>query len=158
MTGDAPSIIDPVSGLFTEAFLRATLPTRVATARRAMKQLGLVTITVHGPDGDPTPVDPAPIGALIRDTLRDSDTGVMLDDGRFALLLEFTPVEGCVIIAHRLVDRLEAAQPGFAMAVGVASYPVHAINAAELLTASERAGHEADDTGPGAVSVAPIAD
>jgi len=156
MPDDPSSIIDPSSGLFSEAFLRASLPTRVATARRAMKQLGLITIRVNTHDGS-TP-DPGPAGGLIRETLRDSDTGVLLDDGRFALLLEFTPVEGCVIIANRLADRLREAQPGHTMAVGIASYPVHAINATELLQASARASRQAEDNEAGAVVVAPIAD
>ena len=155
MTADVQSMIDPDSGLFTEAFLRATLPTRVATARRAMKQLGLVLIGVAG---DASTTDTAPVGALIRDTLRDSDTGVLLDDGRFALLLEFTPVEGCVIIANRLADRLTATYPDLALSAGVASYPVHAMDASELLTAADRILREAVEAGPGTVSVAPIAD
>ena len=158
MSTDVQSIIDPKSGLFTEAFLRATLPTRVATARRAMKQLGLVLIGVQPVAPSSDPIDTAPVGALIRDTLRDSDTGVLLDDGRFALLLEFTPVEGCVIIANRLADRLGSTHPDLAMSAGVASYPVHAMDASELFTAADRVLREATEAGAGTVSVAPIAD
>ncbi len=133
MSIDAPTIVDPRSGLFTEAFLRASLPTRVATARRAMKQLGLVTMVVDAPDGGVT--DTGAVGALIRDTLRDSDTGVLLDDDRFAMLLEFTPVEGCEIISHRLADRLRQRNARHAAACcgRCAGYPVHAIDADELL-------------------------
>ena len=154
MTTEAPAIVDPLSGLFTQAFLSATLPTRVATARRAMKQLGLVTIVLDGARGD----DAATIGEVVRVTLRDSDTGVRLDDDRYSLLLEFTPVEGCQIISRRLIDRLAEELPGVGVAIGIASYPVHAINAAELLEAADRAAREAADAGPGTIAVAPLAD
>ena len=154
MSTTAPAIVDPLSGLFTEAFLRATLPTRVATARRAMKQLGLVTMSFDGTSEG----DASAIGALIRDTLRDSDTGVRLDDDRYSLLLEFTPVEGCQIISRRLIDRMADELPGVGVTVGIASYPVHAINATELLDSSDRAARQAADTGAGTITVAPLAD
>ena len=157
MSVDQAGIVDAPSGLFTEAFLHATLPTRVATARRAMKQLGLVFIDLRPTDGGPPP-EPSAVGDEIRETLRDSDTAVVLDDGRYALLLEFTPVDGCVIIANRLVDDFAEALPGVAAHIGVGSYPVHAINASELLQAADRAVVDAVAAGPGTVSVAPLAD
>ena len=44
--GEGAPIEDPSTGLFSEAFLRAVLPTRIATARRSLKQLGLVMVQV----------------------------------------------------------------------------------------------------------------
>ena len=44
--GEGAPIEDPSTGLFSEAFLRAVLPTRIATARRSLKQLGLVMVDV----------------------------------------------------------------------------------------------------------------
>ena len=157
MSVDQQVIFDHASGLFTEEFLLAGLPTRGATARRAMKQLGLVFISLRAVDDGPG-AEPSSVGPIIRNTLRDSDTGVLLDDGRYALLLEFTPVEGCVIIANRLADRFADSLPGVAVNIGIGSYPVHAINAVELLEAADRAVLDAVQAGPGTVVVAPLAD
>lgn len=149
-------IVDPASGLFTEAYLRASLPTRLATARRAMKQLGLVYLTVTDADG--SLADPSIVGDLMRDTLRDSDTGVSLDDGRFAMMLEFTPVDGCVTITNRIRDRLLETHPELSFRAAVASYPVHAMDVRELFQAVDHASERAAQGDPGTVSVSPLAD
>lgn len=158
-TDDRSFIADPASGLFSEAFLRAILPTRVATARRSLKQLGLVLVHIGPVDGDrPAELDLAAIGTLVHHTLRDSDIAARLDDGRVAMLLEFTPVEGCSVVANRFAERLADEQAGLGAWAGLACYPAHAIDDDELLTASTRALADARARDPGSVVVAPVAD
>ena len=49
--GEGAPIEDQATGLFSEASLRAVLPTRIATARRSLKQLGLVLVQIDPVDG-----------------------------------------------------------------------------------------------------------
>jgi GGDEF domain-containing protein len=170
--GEGAPIEDPATGLFSEAFLRAVLPTRIATARRSLKQLGLVLVQVDlaergheagtltlptGGEGG-TGVDPGVLGLTVHRALRDSDIAAGLDQNRFAMLLEFTPVEGCVVVAQRFIDLLDKEHPELVASAGVACYPAHAIDASELFAASTRALQDARDQGPRTIVVAPVAD
>lgn len=155
-------IEDPGSGLFSEALLRAILPNRIATARRTLKPLGLVMVSVEPVDRGSAPgagpeIDLVQVGGTVARILRDSDMAARLADGRFALLLEFTPVEGCVIVADRLQTILGRERPELRVRVGLACYPAHAIDDDELLGASSRALAEARASGTPAVVVAPVA-
>jgi GGDEF domain-containing protein len=172
--GEGAPIEDPATGLFSEAFLRAVLPTRIATARRSLKQLGLVlvqvdpvdgqhlreagTMTLPGNDAGPGGVDLGALGVAVHRALRDSDIAAGLDDDRFAMLLEFTPVEGCVVVAQRFIDLLDKEHPTLVATAGVACYPAHAIDASELFAASTRALDDARSRGPRTIVVAPVAD
>ncbi len=142
-------VTDPESGLFTEAMLRAVLPSRVATARRTLRQLGLVLTEVQ--DG------PAPdaLAEVVSHTIRDSDIAARLDDGRLALVLEFTPSEGCAVVAERFRTKVGDAHPDAEVRVGIACYPAHALSADELVVAAETALGEAS---PGAIVTAPVAE
>jgi GGDEF domain-containing protein len=168
--GEGAPIEDPATGLFSEAFLRAVLPTRIATARRSLKQLGLVLVQVDVMDARPPEagtttlpttgpaVDPGMLGLTVHRALRDSDIAAGLDDDRFAMLLEFTPVEGCVVVAQRFIDLLDKEHPELVASAGVACYPAHAIDASELFAASIRALQDARGQGPRTIVVAPVAD
>lgn len=142
-------VSDPATGLFSEAMLRAVLPSRVATARRTLRQLGLVVARVE--DG-PQPRD---LAAIVLGAVRDSDMAGRLDDGSISLVLEFTPSEGCLIVANRLSDRIRELTPDAAIRAGVACYPAHAISAEELLDLARGAAGDAEAS---EVLVAPIPD
>lgn len=155
-------ILDPESGLFSEAFLQAILPTRIATARRTLRPLGLVLIEVERGDEVTVPaggadLGAAEVGAIVIKTLRDSDIAGRLEDGRIALLLEFTPVEGCVIVAERLQTILGRERPELRVWAGLSCYPAHAIDDGELLDTSSRALADARASGATAVVIAPVA-
>jgi hypothetical protein len=173
--GEGAPIEDPATGLFSEAFLRAVLPTRIATARRSLKQLGLVLVQVEPADGGAAyreagnttlpgnpqlagAIDHGMLGLAVHRALRDSDIAAGLDNDRFAMLLEFTPVEGCVVVAQRFIDLLDKEHPELVASAGVACYPAHAIDAPELFAASTRALDDALDRGPRTIVVAPVAD
>ena len=171
--GEGAPIEDPATGLFSEAFLRAVLPTRIATARRSLKQLGLVLVQVDpagttptGPEAGTTTlptaggsdIDPGMLGLTVHRALRDSDIAAGLDGDRFAMLLEFTPVEGCVVVAQRFIDLLDKEHPELVASAGVACYPAHAIDASELFAASIRALDDARGQGARTIVVAPVAD
>lgn len=140
-------VSDPASGLFSEAMLRAVLPSRVATARRTLRQLGLVMVVVEeGPE-------PRDMAAIVIGAVRDSDMAARMDDGAVAIVLEFTPSEGCLVVVNRLRERVQELTPSARIRAGVACYPAHAISADELVLLARRATDEAE---VGEARVAPI--
>lgn len=144
-----PLVTDPESGMFSEAMLRALLPSRVATARRTLRQLGLVLVTIgDGPS-------PEQISALADTTVRDSDISARLDDGTVVLVLEFTPADGCQVVVDRMRGLLAEDHPGTGLAAGIACYPAHAISAEELLEVARGA---LADAGADGTVVAPVPD
>ncbi len=141
-------VSDPASGLFSEAMLTAVLPSRVATARRTLRQLGLVLVQIDG-------LDPDQVAAVVTAAIRDSDMAARLDDGTVALVLEFTPSEGCLIVVDRLRSRIQREHADADVRAGVACYPAHAISADELVDVARQA---LGRTTPGTASVAPVPD
>ena len=142
-------VSDPATGLFSEAMLRALLPSRVATARRTLRQLGLVLVSVSG---GPTPEE---VADEVQAAIRDSDMAARLDDGTVALVLEFTPSEGCLVVVERLQAALGAGHPDAHVRAGVACYPAHAVSADELVDTARRALDRAQD---GTAAIAPVPD
>ncbi|NLV55142.1 MAG: diguanylate cyclase [Acidimicrobiales bacterium] len=142
-------VTDQESGLFSEAMLTALLPSRVATARRTLRQLGLILITI---DGD---VTPSAVAGLVTRAIRDSDVAARLDDGTIALVLEFTPSEGCAVVVDRMRRRVQEDAPDARFRAGIACYPAHAISADELTEVARAALAEAPD---GEVVVAAVPD
>ncbi len=144
-------IRDEASGLFSEAFLHAVLPARVAASRRGLHQLGLVVIAIEDGAG-------AEAAAVLNRTVRDSDLTFRLDDGRYALMLEETPVHGCTRTAERVREGMEVALPGARLWAGVACYPAHAFDADEVRAAADHALVTARRGAAGTIEVAPVAD
>jgi GGDEF domain-containing protein len=140
-------VCDPATGLFSEALLRAVLPSRVATARRTLRQLGLALVSVD--DGP----DPTVLADLVVSSVRDSDMAGRLDDGTLAIILEFTPADGCRIVVERLHDRILESANNARVRAGVACYPVHAVSATELMEIAHTALDGAPD---GETRVAPV--
>lgn len=142
-------VSDPTTGLFSEAMLRAMLPSRVATARRTLRQLGLILVSAtDGPS-------PEQVAAEVMAAIRDSDMAARLDDGTVAIVLEFTPSEGCLVVVERLQAKLSADHPDAHVRAGVACYPAHAVSADELVDTAQQALARAQD---GTAAIAPVPD
>jgi len=126
-------VVDPVrdaeSGLLNEHYFDAALPNRVATARRVLRPLAIGVIAV----GEGAP--PATVASALTTALRESDTACRLHDGRYAVLLEDTPEDGARHTLERVVALLGDG-PAWA---GVACYPAHALDVAELRALADAA-------------------
>jgi len=144
----ADALRDNESGLLNDAYFRAALPNRVATARRVLRPISVGILAVS--DDDATPA----VAYALLDTLRESDTACRLDGGRFAVLLEDTPEDGAVWTLERL--RRLLGEQGVTATVwgGVASYPAHALESADLLTLAESALESAKEWTGGRIEVA----
>ena len=138
MPSDEP-INHSVTGLFNENYFRATIDTRVLAAKRHLRPVSIALVTVSaGPDRT-VPADMTKVSEAIRTTLRDSDIACHLDDGRFAFILEDTPEDGAVWTLERLRRCLGEVDPTMVQWAGIACYPAHAFNSAELLSKTEEA-------------------
>jgi diguanylate cyclase (GGDEF)-like protein len=124
---------DDASGLLNEAYFRAALPNRVATARRVLRPISVAMITVDRQEATTA------VAYALLDALRESDTACRLRDGRFALLLEDTPEDGAVWTVERVRRLLSEQDVTATLWAGVSSYPAHALEATDLLRLAEEA-------------------
>ncbi len=132
---DAAVLIDPASQLFSEAYFRVALQSRLASARRHLRPVAvcLVEVAEGQVDEMPTPAPPDRIAESVRQTLREADIACRLDDGTFAVILEDTPENGAVWTVERIRRNLVSRFGSHTMWAGVACYPAHAFSTEELL-------------------------
>jgi diguanylate cyclase (GGDEF)-like protein len=132
---DPGVLTDPSSQLFSEAYFRVALQSRLASARRHLRPVAVGLLQVaEGQAGDN--LLPAPAGRVaeaIRETLREADIACRLDDGTFAVILEDTPENGAVWTVERVRRNLVSRFGNHTMWAGVACYPAHAFSTEELL-------------------------
>ena len=133
---------DPDTGLYNEAFFRASLPTRVAMARRLLRPISVTLVALGDGAGVPgrcSPDTARRVAYGLLDSLRESDTPCRLDDGGFAVILEDTPENGAVWTVERVRRRLGEQGDGQTLWAGVACYPAHAFDAQKIMAQAEAA-------------------
>ena len=140
---------DAASGLLNEDYFHAALPNRVATARRVLRPISIAVLMVDDETATPT------VAQALLAMLRESDTACRMGDGRFVLLLEDTPEDGAVWTVERVRRLLGEQAPGVTMWAGLASYPAHALEAADLVALAETALAIAHTFGASRIEVAP---
>jgi diguanylate cyclase (GGDEF)-like protein len=136
--------IDPVSGLLRERHLPVLLQQVVAAARRKVLPVSVVFWELDGMDD--TPSDAAhqaltALGAIAWHTLRESDAVFRLGDIVAVAVLVDTAEPGARIVAERVREALRSSPVGDSLTVsaGIACYPTHALDAAELVARAGRA-------------------
>jgi diguanylate cyclase (GGDEF)-like protein len=154
-------LLDDVTGLLDGRYFEAAIQSRVAAARRLLHPVTVVLLELDGIREEETGGAErlAEFAGLLRNVLREADTACRTTDGRFAVILEDTPEGGGVWAAERI--RGSIARVGgdpTALSAGVASYPIHALDADELLERAKDALVQARAGGPGHVAVAPVND
>jgi diguanylate cyclase (GGDEF)-like protein len=133
---------DPDTGLYNEAFFRASLPTRVAMARRLLRPISVTLVALGDAAGVPgrcSPDTARRVAYGLLDSLRESDTPCRMDDGGFAVILEDTPENGAVWTIERLRRSLTEQGASVTTWAGIASYPAHALEAPTILAKAESA-------------------
>jgi diguanylate cyclase (GGDEF)-like protein len=148
--------IDPVSGLLRQRHLPVLLQQVVAAARRKVQPVSVVFWELDGLTGaDRTASEQAltALGAVAWRTLRESDAVFRLGDVVAVAVLVDTAEPGARMVAERVREALRSSPVGDALTVsaGIACYPTHALDAAELVARAGRAlelarseGHERD--------------
>ncbi|MEO7837431.1 MAG: diguanylate cyclase [Acidimicrobiales bacterium] len=159
----ARSLIDEETGLPDGHFLGLAIDGRLAAARRHLWPVTIVLLEVAlRPEcRNPREKSQALIdfATLLRATLREADVVCRTSTTGFALVLEDTAEEGAVWVAERV--QIAMAQEGGgarALAAGVASYPIHGLNADQVMARAQaaltRAGAAGTRQGLGQVEVA----
>jgi len=148
--------IDPASGLLRERHLPVLLQQVVAAARRKVLPVSVVFWELDGlGNAPPESCDQAltALGAVAWRTLRESDTVFRLGDVASVAVLVDTAEPGARIVADRVRAALRSSPVGDSLTVsaGIACYPTHALDAAELvsraggaLEAARTLGHDHD--------------
>lgn len=148
--------IDPVTGLLRERHLAVLLQQVVAAARRKVLPVSVVFWELDGLASAPQDTREqalTALGAVAWRTLRESDSVFRLGDAVAVAVLVDTAEPGAIIVAERVREALRSSPVGDSLTVsaGIACYPTHALDAAELVARAgqtlERArasGHERD--------------
>lgn len=144
----ADELRDAQTGLFNGPFFDASVPSRLASAKRALRPLSIVFVTVRGSASPRSVAD-----ALVR-TLRDSDLVCSLPDDRFGLLLDETAADGAVLTVDRVRAVIDALASDQRVWAGVATYPTHALDATALLLAADGALRDAMAWGQSRIELA----
>jgi diguanylate cyclase (GGDEF)-like protein len=153
---DRDQLVEPESQLFSEAYFRVALDSRLASARRHLRPVAVGLLEVSEGSGTrlggSTPPDR--VAAAIRETVREADIACRLDDGTFAVVLEDTPENGAVWTVERIRRNLVSRFGEHTMWAGVACYPAHAFSTDELLAQSRSALTAAKDWNQDRIEVA----
>jgi PleD family two-component response regulator len=149
-------LVEPVSQLFSEAYFRVALDSRLASARRHLRPVAVGLLEVSEGSGPQLRGETPPdrVAAAIRETVREADIACRLDDGTFAVVLEDTPENGAVWTVERIRRNLVSRFGEHTMWAGVACYPAHAFTTEELLAQSRGALSAAKDWNQDRIEVA----
>jgi diguanylate cyclase (GGDEF)-like protein len=155
------SVTDPVTGLFTEAYLEATLKRELSRADRSGKPLSILLF--HLDFHEETPTALFQLGVLFRVRFRAEDLTCRLGGGDFAVVLLDCAAENAVDRARRVLEILrelhalkEAPEAGpITACAGVAAYPDHGSNPEAVLAAVRDAVQAAKVRGGNAVELPP---
>ncbi len=161
---DVDPITDPLTGLMNEIFFSGLLSTKVATARRRLWPLSIVLLQlVMRQDVTDEATDAAIVAfsEVVGATIRTADVACRVGARSFALLLDDTDEDGAAWVAERIqiAHAREGDSPVAKVCAGVASYPSHGIEPAEILVTAKSALKQASENlelpGLGRVIVAP---
>jgi diguanylate cyclase (GGDEF)-like protein len=166
VTPEAPTdpITDPLTGLMNEIFFSGLLSTKVATARRRLWPLSIVLLKLvmqPGATGEAADAAIVAFAEVVSETIRTADVACRVGARSFALLLDDTDEDGAAWVAERIqiAHAREGESPIAKVCAGVASYPSHGIEPAEILITAKNALKQASDNlelpGLGRVIVAP---
>lgn len=155
------SVVDPETGLLDHRIFAITFERKVAAARRHLRPLSVVLVDI----GSALPLDAESRetalrewGAVIEETLRESDVACRVGEATFGIILEDTPESGGVWVAERL--QIAAACRGSALPgpfrAAVSSYPNHGLCAEDVLGQGWSALERARDRTEEGVRFGPI--
>jgi diguanylate cyclase (GGDEF)-like protein len=164
---DAPAAkkrpIDALTGLPDASYFDIAAESRVTAARRHLWPVTVVLLELEFGPAASTPVTQAAtvssFASILRQTLRDADIACRLGRTTFGLVLEDTPEDGGVWTVERLQMVLaKDAACVKSLSAGLATYPTHGLEPAEVIVRARRALARAcvasDRLGLGPVEVA----
>jgi len=148
------NIVDDETGLPDARFFGLAVEGRMASARRHLWPVTIVLLDVRLRPECQGVRDQAQalveFATMLRRTLREADVACRIGKQGFALVLEDTAEEGGVWVAERV--QIAMAQEGggaHRLSAGVASYPIHGMDADQVVARAQEALARACAAGPG---------
>lgn len=121
-----PTVLDPVTGLYTRGYFEARLDEELTRAKRHNLELSVIRLQVG--EDLPEAAFFAQIAQTVKDCMRRSDLVARADTREIAALLPHTGATR-ETVRQRLLDRLGVLQSGLphacTLTLGIASYPDH---------------------------------
>lgn len=128
------ALTDPETGLFAEDYFNVSINARIAAARRHLRPVAIAVVeVVRLHEGGSEPASAMLVSESITKTLREADTSCRMSSGRFGLVLEDTPENGAIWTVERIRREIGLKDDTLTMWAGVACYPSHAFDSANLL-------------------------
>lgn len=121
-----PTVVDPVTGLYTRGYFEARLDEELSRAKRHSLELSVIRVQV----GEDLPEAAlfAQVAQTVKECMRRSDLVARADAREIAALLPHTGTTR-ETVRRRLLDRLGALQSDLphpcTLTLGIASYPAH---------------------------------
>lgn len=146
-------LTDPVTGLVGEQVMRYLTERKLALASRTLTPISVVAVLVEGDHAGRRR-----LGALLRATLRRSDSIGSVGDRFVGFVLDDTTETGAVWAAERVRSSLGGLAPEMrpVASFGVACYPTHAFDPDELWQAAARAALDGRRLGRNRIEVARV--
>jgi diguanylate cyclase (GGDEF)-like protein len=149
---------DFLTGLPNHRFFQTTLSSELVRAQRHSRTLSLLIIDLDflkgvndrfgHPSGD---MVISTIAETIRSSCRESDFAARYGGEEFTVILPETPLTGAVQVAERIRERIAAEVfPGIGSvtaSIGIANYPVNALDKEDLVRVADRALYMAKNGG-----------
>jgi GGDEF domain-containing protein len=135
------SLLDPLTGLYSQPFFLAMVDQRVTACRRMLRPVAVALFeVVEGlPEGPVQPIDPRIVAKVAKATIRAADLCARLSDGSYGLLLEDTPEDGAIWAVERLRRALGTKPGGRTLRAGIGCYPGHALVATDMIAGAAAA-------------------
>ncbi len=163
------SIRDPLTGLFNRRYLEETLDREFGRAERSEETLSVLVIDVdhfkrlndqHGHEAGDAVL--ANFGRLLKDFFRTSDIPCRYGGEEFVIVMSDAALLDAIhraetlrdLVANQTVEHRGALLGPVTISVGVASFPVHGFEPAEVLRAADAALYTAKKSGRNRVAVA----
>ncbi|SFR09825.1 diguanylate cyclase [Desulfoscipio geothermicus] len=156
-------IKDPLTGLYNRRYMESMLEKELLDAQRDNTPLSLVMLDVdyfkiyNDTNGHPAGDEVlASIGKILTDLLRQCDTIIRYGGEEFLVILPQTGPDGASQVAEKIRRSIEEfpfphreSQPGgkVTVSLGVASFPDHSFNVAELVELADKALYRAKREG-----------
>jgi len=163
------SIKDALTGLFNRRYLEETLEREISRSVRSGNSIGLMMLDIDhfkefndifGHSGGDTLM--RELGALLHSTIRVEDVACRYGGDEFVVMLPESSLDVIVLRAEEIrqgVAQLNIMQEGsvlnaVTLTVGVAMYPNHGADMAELVRAADEAMYQAKREGGDRVQIA----
>jgi diguanylate cyclase (GGDEF)-like protein len=132
--------VDAATGLFSRSLLMIRLEEEVSRSRRYKRPFSLVMVDLDARDGGDPQEAIKRVAQIVRLQLRAGiDFPSLYSDDRVAMILPETDVDGAMVVAERIREKVAGPDAAQTVSIGIAAFPAAAPSMHGLIDAAERA-------------------